>query len=272
MRRLREFFLGFLIGGTMSVPGVSGGTTAIALGCYGEILTAAGDLKKKENRWYLIKMLLGGVCGFFLLAGGIAAALRILPLTVTAVFCGAAGTGLYLLGREAFRTGISLNGVLFFLLGLGVVAAVERMPEMTGNTSPLLSVVWGFFLAVGIILPGISTSHLLMVFGLYDDVAAIGGWRDLLTLLPLGIGAAAGILLLTKPLAALMKRYPGYCNFALLGFGVGSLKALVAPCIGHPQIGYLLWFQIANGLILGAGAVWGILKLNQRKIDGDAPQ
>ena len=99
-----------------------------------------------------------------------------------------------------------------------------------------------------------------------------GGWRDLLALLPLGIGAAAGILLLTKPLAALMKRYPSYCNFALLGFGVGSLKALVAPCIGHPQIGYLLWFQIANGLILGAGAVWGILKLNQRKINGDAPQ
>lgn len=259
----QELFLGFVIGGTMSVPGVSGGTTAIALGCYEKILTSAANIRKKENFYYLLKILLGGLLGFFIVAGFLNEAFRILPLTMTMLFCGAAGTGIFLLGKEAFAEKISINEILFFLLGFGLVIAVERLPKGNNDTSPLFMILWGIFLAAGIILPGISTSHLLLVFGLYDDVTQLSEWRHLVSLFPLAVGVGIGMLLLTKPLAKALEQYPRYCRFSLLGFAVGSLKALIEPCIGDPQIGYLPWFQVINGVILSAGAIWGILKLNR---------
>lgn len=258
----KDIFFGFLIGGTMSVPGVSGGTTAIALGCYAPILSATAKIGEKRNLLYLFRIFLGGIAGFFLVAGILKQGFRILPLTMTMLFCGAAAAGIFLLGKEALREGFSLNGILFFLLGLGTVVAVERLPRAEQTESPLLMFLWGIVLAAGIILPGISTSHLLLVFGLYDTVTGISGIQDLLSLFPLALGAGLGIILLTKPLAAAMENYPGYCRFALLGFAVGSMKALIMPCIGDPQIGYLPWFQIINGIILAGAAAWGILKAN----------
>jgi len=256
---------GFLIGGTMSVPGVSGGTVAIALGCYERILQAAAGLKQKENRKELFFLLLGGIPGFLGMAGLLSKAFRILPLTMTMLFLAAAGTGLLLLGREAWKEGVSLNGGLFFLLGFGIVLGIERIPEGVITASPLLGIPLGILLAAGIILPGISTSHLLLVFGLYGKITEISSATDLFALLPLAGGTALGMLILTKPLAKALERYPSYCRFALLGFAAGSMKPLIGPCIGNPQIRYLFWFQILNGLILAGGAVWGILKLNRKE-------
>ncbi len=262
-KTFQELFLGFMIGGTMSVPGVSGGTTAIALGCYEKILTAAAEIRRKKNFYYILKILLGGLLGFFLVAGFLNEAFRILPVTMTMLFCAAAGTGIFLLGKDSFTVKISINEILFFLLGFGTVLAVEKLPKGNVESSPLFMILWGIFLAAGIILPGISTSHLLLVFGLYDDVTQLSEWKHLVSLFPFAVGVGIGILLLTKPLAKALEKYPNYCRFILLGFAVGSLKALIEPCIGDPQIGYLPWFQILNGVVLSMGAIWGILKLNR---------
>ncbi len=263
-KHLKNFFSGFLIGSTMSVPGVSGGTTAIALGCYEKILTSMAEIRKRENLIYLMNILFAGAFGFFFVAGLLNEAFRILPVTMTMIFCGAAGSGIFLLGKDIPKKEISINGVLFFLLGFGVVIGVERLPEEIENKSPLLMILWGIFLAAGMILPGISTSHLLLVFGLYDDLTRFSGFQDLIPLLPLAGGVGVGILILTKPLAKALKQYPIYCRFALLGFAVGSLKLLISPCIGNPQSAYLPWFQIINGIILASGTSYGILKLNRR--------
>lgn len=261
----KDVLFGFLIGGTMSVPGVSGGTTAIALGCYESILSATATLRERNNLYYLLRIFLGGVAGFFLMAGLVKESFRILPLTMTMLFCASAGTGLFLLGKEAVRGGITLNGVLFFLLGVGTVLAVDKLPPAEETTSPLLMMLWGIFLAAGIILPGISTSHLLLVFGLYDTVTDLFKPTEFISLIPLGLGAILGIVLLTKPLAAAMKGYPSHCKFALLGFSVGSMKALIEPCIEAPQLSYLPWFQVINGVILSLAAGWAILRMNSPK-------
>ncbi|MBO5248081.1 MAG: DUF368 domain-containing protein [Clostridia bacterium] len=260
---IKNLFLGFLIGGTMSVPGVSGGTTALALGCYDDILSAAASLRKKGSVLYLVRLLLGGILGFFSIAGFLNDALRIVPLTMTMLFLAAAGTGLFFLGKEALAGGISINGVLLFVLGFCAVVAVDQIPKGNGSSSFLLMILWGILLAAGIILPGISTSHLLLVFGLYDDVSNLteaGTWK---VLLPLGLGVGIGMLLLTKPLAAALNKYPSHCRFALLGFATASLKALIQPCLSNPQTAYLPWFQVANGIILGFGAIWGMMKLHE---------
>lgn len=256
----KDFFTGFTIGGTMSVPGISGGTMAMALGCYPNLLHAVANLRKKENLSYLFRFGAGGVLGFFLLARILGFALELLPLTMTLIFFGAVGSGIWIMGKQTLRQGISLNGGMFFLLGILTVFALEKLPSMQNQALPF-TLIWGVLLAVGIILPGISTSHLLLIFGLYETVSD-PSVENLPVLLMLGVGAAGGILILTKPLSLAMERYPVECNCALLGFAVGSVKNLIEPCLSSAQISYLLPFQIVNGLILGTGAVFAIAKLN----------
>ena len=260
----KDLLIGLFMGCTMSVPGVSGGTMAVAFGYYSPILSAAGNFKKRENIFFLLRLFAGGVSGFLLGAKALTYTLKILPLTVTMLFCGAVLAGIWILGKQTFSTGCSLNGILFFMLGIICVFSVEKIPPSTLTASPLLMLLWGFFLALGLILPGISTSHLLTVFGLYETVTDLSG-ENILRILPLFIGILAGIFLMTKPLAKVMDRFPHYCNCVLLGFCAGSLKGLIESCLQSPKIHYLTVFQIINGLILGAGAAAGILMLHRKE-------
>ena len=63
---------GAWIGGTMTVPGVSGGSMAMILGIYDRLIGAVnGILKKdkfKESLLFLTKFLVGAVIGLFLFA------------------------------------------------------------------------------------------------------------------------------------------------------------------------------------------------------------
>ncbi len=264
MKRLNEVFLGFLIGATMSVPGVSGGTIAVCLGCYGNILTAAATWKKKDSLFYLLRIGIGGILGFFSAARFLNYAFEQVPLMMTLIFFAAAGTGIVLLGKEMVKK-ISLNGILCFLVGFGTVLAVENIPQGKGSETIFLSVLWGIFLAAGIILPGISTSHLLFVFGLYDDVAALSRIQDILPLIPLGIGTLIGFGILTKPLATAWEKYPQLCQSLILGFASGSLKALLEPCFNKPNHATLWLVQIGVGVFISLFTVWGILKINKRR-------
>ncbi|MBQ1272415.1 MAG: DUF368 domain-containing protein, partial [Clostridia bacterium] len=137
-----DVFLGFLIGATMSVPGVSGGTTALCLGCYGKILTATANRKRKESLGYLLRLGIGGAIGFFSTARLLQWTVDRFPLMMTLIFCAAAGTGILLLAKNSVKQ-FSLNGFLCFLLGLIFVLAVEKLPQGFCNQGQILSVLWG---------------------------------------------------------------------------------------------------------------------------------
>ena len=61
---------GIIIGGTMLVPGVSGGSMAMILGIYDRLITSASSFtrRKKENLAFLIIFSLSGILGILLFA------------------------------------------------------------------------------------------------------------------------------------------------------------------------------------------------------------
>ena len=61
---------GGIIGATMIVPGVSGGTMAIILGIYDRLISAVSSFHKnvKENVLFLTLFAIGAGCGFYLFA------------------------------------------------------------------------------------------------------------------------------------------------------------------------------------------------------------
>ena len=81
-----DLWVGFLLGSTMAIPGVSGGTMALALGYYSPILRAVSQLRNKSAVLFLLRVLIGGLFGFFLGASLLNYMLELLPITVTMLF------------------------------------------------------------------------------------------------------------------------------------------------------------------------------------------
>lgn len=225
---------GFIIGGSMLVPGVSGGTMAMILGIYESLLSAVGSFRKNigENISFLCLFCLGALCGAVLLARPLLFLVESYPFPMLYFFMGAVAGGVPLMLKKARCTGFRWRYVLCLLLGAAIVFALSFLPEngVQPQASPWLTAALllggGALCAAALILPGISFSYMLLVLGLYDRLIAAVQGLDFVVLAPFGIGLLLGIFLLTKALEHAMQRHPGATYFIILGFLLSSVAEI----------------------------------------------
>ena len=110
---------------------------------------------------------------------------------------------------------------------------MELIPEGVFNPSLdsgffdiLIQVFGGILVSVGLVLPGISTSYLLLVLGLYEPIIEALSNNQFTLLIPIVLGLLVGILALTKILEIAMSRYPKITYMMILGFLLGSIKEI----------------------------------------------
>ena len=109
----------------------------------------------------------------------------------------------------------------------------EGETTLTMNFSTfMLQIVTGVVVAIGFILPGISTSYLLLVLGTYDYIMLAISNLDILALVPFVLGFVLGVILLTRVLEICMQRFPQLTYSMIMGFLLGSVYT-VYP--GHPE-------------------------------------
>ncbi len=246
MKQLEVFLKGMWIGGTMTVPGVSGGTMAILLGIYDRLIRAINGLvpkKGEKSYWsvagksllFLAIFLLGAGGGMFAFAKVISGLLEqpVAGSYVRFFFLGAVAGGIPLILASAKVKRFSVWCVLLPIVGAGLVYSLTFLPdemfslsETVGAGAFLLKLVGGVLLAIALVLPGVSASQMLYTLGIYEDMMACIGELRLLPLVPIGIGTAVGIVLVTKTLEALMTRYPRQTFLIIFGFILGSIPEL----------------------------------------------
>ncbi|NLK29245.1 MAG: DUF368 domain-containing protein [Clostridiales bacterium] len=227
---------GFIIGSSMSVPGVSGGTMAILLGIYDKLIGAISNFLKdiKGNFLFLFKFCIGAGLGIGSLAFAIKWLLEVFPFQVSFFFLGAVIGGIPALYRKTKESPIKITSGIFFLLGLIIVISIGFLP--TGNldlssgsgfTHYLMILVTGIIIALALVLPGISTSHMLLVLGMYDSMLMAITEFDIVYIGILGISTVIGIFLITKPIEWTMNRFthPTYCM--IIGFVLGSTTEII---------------------------------------------
>lgn len=246
MKQLEIFLKGLWIGGTMTVPGVSGGTMAILLGIYDRLIGAVsglvpgkqnyGDRKTVVKHILFLTVFLAGA-GFGMLAfAKLISGLLEQPVTGSYVrffFLGAVAGGIPLILASAKVKKFSVWLLLLPVVGAGLVYGLSFLPEEMfsletagGPGASLLKLAGGTLLAVALVLPGISASQMLYTLGIYEELISCIGDLCLLPLIPLGIGTAFGTLLVTKTLDMLMKKYPRQTFLIIFGFILGSLPEL----------------------------------------------
>ncbi len=244
---------GFVIGSSMSVPGVSGGTMAILLGIYDKLISSISNFLKdlKGNILFLMKFCAGAAVGIGSLAFVIKWLLEKFPLPVSFFFLGAVIGGIPALYKKTKESRLKLSSAVYFLIGLIAVISIGFTPTGnfdistgTGLSHYLMVLVTGIIIALALVLPGISTSHMLLVLGMYDAMlAAITGF-DLIYIGVVGVSTVIGIFLITKPIEWTMNKFPHQTYCMIIGFVLGSTSEIfrdkIIPAI--PEAAGFSWW------------------------------
>lgn len=229
--RFEIIYKGMLIGSTMLIPGVSGGSMAIILGIYDRLVGAVSSFTQnvKENIAFLLTFAVSAGIGMFLLAKPILVLWEMYPKAMGFFFMGAVAGGIPAIYKEAGIDNIKWRYVAYVLIGFGI-AAVMALPGINvmttatgGQHSALYLFAAGIIAAVALVLPGISVSFLLLFMGLYNELMQAVSEMNLSFLIPMGIGILLGVILVTRALETAMKKYPKITYLTILGFVIGSL-------------------------------------------------
>lgn len=263
---LEALLKGLCVGGTMMVPGISGGSMAMILGVYDKLITSVSSFlkDKKKSLIFLVLFSLGGGVGMLLLARPLLLLIENYERPMMYFFIGIVAGSIPMIYRKAEVKKISLSTILYPLLGIGTVFLLGRLPSdifQSGNGNSLqlflMLVLAGFISAIALVLPGISVSYMLLLLGLYDKIVDAVSRLYLPFLIPLGLGLVLGVVGTTKLLERLMTKHPKATYLMILGFILGSVAELLP---GLPQGGQ--WIPCIACLVAGGGIIQIILQVS----------
>ncbi len=293
MAAIRHFFCGVLMGAADAVPGISGGTVALILGIYRRLVSAISQVNRQTLQMLLrrewsqlaetfdlrfLAILLGGiVCGLLTfvvvlheLIGEPERPAVTRPF-VYAVFFGAiAGSGV-VVGRMVRPANRQHAGVCAAAAIAGAwfawwLTGLPALDEFSSAPNPLLSFLLGVIAISAMILPGLSGSYLLLIFGAYHYYSGIpkvlGRGEitvpDLAACVCFVAGCVVGILTFSKFLRWLLLRYEAMTLAVMGGFMIGALRKLwpwqgdeVEPPVPYESIFCVLLMVAAAALVLG---------------------
>ena len=221
------FLKGFLIGATMMIPGLSGGSMAMILGIYDKLISAVGSFQKSplNNFLFLFLFSAGAGSGMFLCSRPLSWLLVAYPFPTIYFFLGAVIGGIPLIEKKSGIKTVSFDVLFYLLLGLLLVIGMTKLPSnliSCDNFSISVLIVIGVISSIALILPGISFSHFLLLLGFYDKLLTAIRSLQLNFLFPMGIGILVGLLLFTKILELWMVHRPKSAYLTILGFVLGS--------------------------------------------------
>lgn len=253
---MKHILQGILIGLAAIIPGVSGGTIAVSMGIYDRLIYSVNHIFKEFRKClsFLLPILAGITIAIIALSLLIEIAFNRFPLPTNALFIGMILGGLPAISERLLCHKISmghvLTGLLFFLLialmSLGNPGDGKNV-LLTVDFSCLLRLfLIGIVAAATMVIPGVSGSMLLLMFGYYHPIIEtvnrfLKGIFSLnmaemfssgLMLIPFGLGVVIGILAIARGIEIIFARFPAYAYMAIIGLIAASPLTILANLPG----------------------------------------
>ena len=236
---------GFILGIANIIPGVSGGTLAMTMGIYEDIIKSISSILKtpKKSLKLLLYLGIGAALSILILSKLLNYTLTNYAFATTLFFIGLIVGGFPLLLKKAKGHKVSLGYLLSFLSTTSLVI-ILRLLQTSENTVSLNNIslftiiillLVGMLAASTMVIPGVSGSFVLMLIGFYKPILntisnitkinLLG--HNLLILVPFGIGVLLGIVLTAKLIEYLLKKYEIYTYYGIYGFILASILVLI---------------------------------------------
>ncbi|WP_288477322.1 DUF368 domain-containing protein [uncultured Clostridium sp.] len=247
-----NFIRGFCMALADSVPGVSGGTIAFVLGFYDKFINSLNNLvtgnkdERLEAIKFLIKLGIGWIVGFILSVLFITSVFNNHIYAISSLFIGFIVVAIPIIWKEEKECLVgNYKNIIFMIIGIIVVFCITyfnpvKCGEGVNVSASHLNIVLGIYIFISamiaisaMVLPGISGSTILLIFGLYAPIlGAIKGvlkmnFEYIPAVFIFGIGILTGIAVTIKGVKYLLANYRSATTYCILGLMVGSIYAVI---------------------------------------------
>jgi putative membrane protein len=246
--KLILFIKGIVLGVAFVIPGVSGGTLAVLMGIYEELIEAASNFYKsiadfKKYIMYLLPIGLGVVFSVAVFAKLIKFGLDKAPIITILIFLGMIIGGIPALVRNVKGTKINLKDMTLMLVGLIIVISMLIFHKSNSNvvltnmsiTGYITLFLVGAIAAVTMVVPGISGSFTLMLIGYYEPILNLVNditsfknlGPNLILIFTFMLGVFIGIIFISKIIEWCLKHYKRETYYAIIGFVLSSIISVI---------------------------------------------
>ena len=248
-----NFIRGFCMALAESIPGVSGGTIAFILGFYDDFVNSLNNLiaNNKINRINSLKFLskigLGWVLGFILSVLFITNIFEKNIYEISSLFLGFIISSIPLIVKSEMKTLVNNKKyIIFLIIGIIIVVAMTYFNPVTSSGRSFsikydnLNIIFiayifvsGMIAISAMVLPGISGSTILLIFGLYAPILnAVKqilklNFEYLLGVVIFGCGILLGILLTVRVVRYLLKNFRSQTIYCIIGLMIGSIYSVI---------------------------------------------
>ncbi len=286
MRIFSNFIRGILIGAGAIIPGVSSGVLCMIMGIYEKLLDSViyffEDIK--GNLTYILPFIVGGIIGVTYFSSILSYLLYTYPIQIKSIFIGLVLGGTPYLIKEANNKNkeqieqieqysekknskskksknivenIKLKKIeqlinYSFLVITLLLSLLGNFIENYINLIELIEInnvylfICGILTAIGYVLPGVSSTVILMGLGIYQIYLYSISTIYTPVLIPFALGAIIGSLVWMKITKKLFKNYYAKTQFAIIGFTIGSAFVLI-PDIYNVTEGFICILSIVLG-------------------------
>ena len=243
MRDFRSYLLiglkGMGMGAADVIPGVSGGTIAFLTGIYQELIESiksingkslkllfSGKIKefwKAINANFLISIATGIFISFLSLSKLMVYLMDNHPVALWSFFFGLiVASAIHILKEVRF----SISNAIALLAGIACGVAICLLSPAKTPDSLWFIFLCGSIAICAMILPGISGSLIMLLFGVHTIVMGAIADLNLLLLVPIGIGVLSGLFIGIKIIKKMLRTHPQALYFIILGLVAGSIFAI----------------------------------------------
>lgn len=255
MKFFFDIIKGIFIGAGAILPGISSGVLCVIFGIYDKLLDSILNFFKdiKNNFKFLCPIIIGAFIGVILFSNILEFILYKFPLQTKSIFIGLILGGVVLLIKDInkqykFKIENVIYLIISLIIGIGIVILENKMQisNLLGNVNFTYLLISGLLMSAGIVIPGVSSTIILMLLGIYNLYLNSLSILYLPVLIPMGIGLFVGSLIFMKIIKLLLDKFYIQTMFSIIGFTIGSIFVL------FPKIS-----SMSDSIILGISIICG---------------
>ena len=232
IRAIKYFLCGILVGAGAILPGISGGVLCVVFGIYRpimEVFVHPKDAVRKNWKMY-IPVALGWAAGFLVFANLIEISYQISENWTIWLFIGLIVGTYPSLWREAGKEKRNSKSILSLsicaVLVLSILLTVRMMPKIQVNVNTFWYVFAGVLWGMSIVVPGMTSSSILMSLGVYKSMNAGIASVDMSVIIPWVLGMGCTVLLLARVMDKIFEKYHSYAFHGVFGIVIASTLAI----------------------------------------------
>lgn len=227
----KNFLKGGLIGIGAVIPGVSGGTVAMIIGVFEDIIESVANVFRHMSRSIIIlsPIILGALFGAYLISFPLTLLNDTLPNGSKLFYYFLSFLSAILFAKLNFK---GEKRILPFLVGiifaLALSIAFKETNVLNFEHSFVNLFIIGLPLALALVLPAISFSFMLLYFGIYDHFIKSINTLEMGFLIPLISGIALGSFIFSKLLLKLITKKEKETYSLIFGFIIFSIVDIMS--------------------------------------------